>query len=115
MPRTLLALVDLTLLQRSLVRELLAGHSAVEIQDVEPGELELREPDAVIASARALGRREVFELLTRRPAAKALVMRGDLRDASLYFLNPHVEHFEQLSKSVLERLVAPRSCPDWNP
>jgi hypothetical protein len=114
-PGTLLALVDLRPMQSSLIRELLAGEPGVQILDVPAGELAATPADAVIGSAGALGRRQVCELLEQRPRLRALVMRGDLNDASLYLLKPEREHFGDISKAVLRRVVAPRTCTDWNP
>lgn len=115
MPRTLLALVDLTLMQSGLIRELLAEEPGVEIVDVQACELGASRADAVIGSADALGERQVCDLLERRPRLRALVMRGDLNDASLYLLKPYREHFGDISKAVLRRVVASQPCPDWNP
>ena len=112
MPRTILALVDLKPMQSDLIGQLLAGEDGVEIVNVQPGEVGAAAPDAVIGSAAALGQRQVCELLETSPRVRALVMRGDLGDASLYQLRPHVEHFGDLSEDVLRRLVAPRR--DWN-
>jgi hypothetical protein len=114
-PETLLALVDLTLMQSGLIRELLADEDSVQIVDVPATELAATPADAVIGSAGALGERQVCELLERRPRLRALVMRGDLSDASLYLLKPEREHFGDISKAVLRRVVAPRTCTDWNP
>ena len=114
-PETLLALVDLTLMQRGLIRELLAEEHSVEIVDVPAGELAATPADAVIGSADALGEQQVCELLERWPRLRALVLRGDLNDASLYLLKPHREHFGDISTAVLRRVVAPRTCTDWNP
>ena len=102
-------------MQRGLIRELLADDPGVEIVDVVPSELPDAGAHAVIGTASALAQRQVCDLLERRPRLRALVVRGDMTQASLYLLRPHVEHFGEISKSVLRRVVAPRTCPDWNP
>ena len=102
-------------MQSGLIKELLAADPAVEVVDMEAGRLSEARADAVIGSVAALGQKQVWELLERRPRVRALVMRGDLDDASLYLLRPHAEHFRELSRAVLRRLVAPRPYPDWNP
>lgn len=113
MPRTILALVDLKPMQSALIGQLLGDEDGIEIVSVAPEALGDADADAVIGSAAALGQRQVCELLESAPRVRALIMRGDLADASLYQLRPHVEHFGDLSATVLRRLVAPRR--DWNP
>jgi hypothetical protein len=102
-------------MQSGLIRELLADDPTVEIVDVDARDLEATSADAVIGSSDALGRRQVRDLLERRPRLRALVMRGDLYDASLFLLKPHTEHFGDISKAVLRRVVAREPWPGLEP
>ena len=115
MPGTRLVLVGLRKMQSGLIRELLADDATVEIVDVQPHELGTTAADAVIGSSDALGRGDVRRLLEGSPHLRALVMRGDLHDASLYLLKPHTEDFGDISKAVLRRVVAREPWPELEP
>jgi hypothetical protein len=112
---THIALVDFTLMQKSLVREVLRDQPGVEIVDAETWELADAQVDAVLGSASALGEREVRELLEHRPHARVLVVRGDFDAATLYALRLHHEDIEELSCLALRRAIAWRSFPQWHP
>lgn len=115
MPRTRLALVDLTKMQSGLIRELLADDPMVEIVDVRVHELPAASADAVIGSSNALGRHQVRDLLEHSPRLRALVIRGDLHDACLYLLKPYTKHFGDISKTTLRRVVARPLWPELEP